>query len=54
MAIELLGNALFPHVVIVSVIAYVLTGHRSIYPAQRIRSAKAGWRLPGPSTLRDL
>jgi hypothetical protein len=41
-------------VVIVSVIAYLLTGHRSIYPAQRIELAKAGWRLRRPSALRDL
>jgi len=54
MAIELLGSALFPHVVIVSVIAYLLTGHRSIYPAQRIQLAKAGFRLPRPSSLREL
>lgn len=36
MAMELLGASVFPHVVIVSVVAYLLTGHRSIYPAQRL------------------
>jgi len=34
MAIELLGASVIPHVAIVSVLSYVLTGHRSIYPAQ--------------------
>jgi H+/Cl- antiporter ClcA len=34
MALELLGGAAFPHVVIVCVVAWLLTGHRSIYPAQ--------------------
>jgi H+/Cl- antiporter ClcA len=35
MAVELLGAAVLPHVVIVAVLAYVLSGHRSIYGAQR-------------------
>ncbi len=35
MAAELLGVHAFPHVVIVCVFAWLLTGHRSIYPAQR-------------------
>jgi H+/Cl- antiporter ClcA len=35
MAMELLGAAVSPHVVIVCVVAYVLTGTRSIYSAQR-------------------
>ena len=42
MAVELLGAAAFPHVVIVTVIAYLLSGHRSIYPAQRILRRKYG------------
>lgn len=36
MAVELLGAAVFPHVFIVCVLAYLLSGHRSIYPAQRL------------------
>jgi H+/Cl- antiporter ClcA len=36
MAVELLGPAVFPHVVIVAALAYVFSGHRSIYPAQRL------------------
>jgi H+/Cl- antiporter ClcA len=54
MAMELLGAAVFPHVVIVCVLAYLLSGHRSIYPAQRLLGAKGGARLPRPTALRDL
>ncbi len=54
MAIELLGAAALPHVVIVCVLAYLLTGHRSIYPAQRLIRGKAGARLTAPTALRDL
>lgn len=35
MAAELLGIAILPHVIIVTVIAYLLSGQRGIYPAQR-------------------
>jgi H+/Cl- antiporter ClcA len=35
MAMELLGAAVLPHVAIVCVVAYLLTGKRSIYSAQR-------------------
>lgn len=42
MAVELLGGGAFPHVVIVSVLAYVLVGRRSIYPAQRRLQRKGG------------
>lgn len=41
MAVELVGAAALPHVVIVCVLAYLLTGHRSIYPAQRLFFRKA-------------
>lgn len=54
MAMELLGAATFPHVVIVCVLAYLLTGHRSIYPAQRLVNGKGGGRLAAPQALRDL
>jgi H+/Cl- antiporter ClcA len=54
MAMELLGAAVFPHVVIVCVIAYLLTGHRSIYPAQRVLFGKGGAALPRATPLRDL
>ncbi len=53
MAVELLGVAAFPHVMIVTVIAYLLTGHRGIYPAQRIHARKQGGFLRRPVALRD-
>src|SRR5262249_44043572 len=40
MAMELLGAAVFPHVVVVCVLAYLLSGRRSIYPAQRLLDRK--------------
>ncbi|MFO0695192.1 MAG: chloride channel protein [Polyangiales bacterium] len=54
MAMELLGAHAFPHVVIVCVLAYLLTGHRSIYPAQRLVRAKSGAAMASPTALRDL
>jgi H+/Cl- antiporter ClcA len=54
MAIELLGGNLFPHVAIVCVIAYLITGHRSIYPAQRVLQPKGGGtRLPAAVPIKD-
>jgi H+/Cl- antiporter ClcA len=53
MAVELIGAAALPHVVLVCVLAYLLTGHRGIYPAQRLLGGKTG--EPGPATaLRDV
>jgi H+/Cl- antiporter ClcA len=54
MAMELLGGNVFPHVVIVCALAYLLTGHRSIYPAQRLYGGKTGGGPAGPIALRDL
>jgi H+/Cl- antiporter ClcA len=54
MAMELLGAQVFPHVVIVCVLAYLLSGHRSIYPSQRLSHSKSGTRLKKPTVLRDL
>jgi H+/Cl- antiporter ClcA len=45
MAVELLGAPVFSHVMIVTVIAYILTGHRGIYPAQRLVRRKHGGGL---------
>jgi H+/Cl- antiporter ClcA len=54
MAAELLGIGIFPHVVIVCVTAYLLSGQRGIYPAQRILRAKHGGAvLVSAVTLRD-
>jgi H+/Cl- antiporter ClcA len=54
MSMELLGASMFPHVVIVCVLAYLLSGHRSIYPSQRVIHSKSGIRLKKPTSLRDL
>ncbi len=54
MAVELLGGNLFPHVVIVCVLSYLLSGERSIYPAQRLLRYKHGAGLARPTALRDL
>jgi H+/Cl- antiporter ClcA len=54
MAVELLGANVFPHVVIVCVLAYLMTGHRSIYSAQRLLHGKDGGPLSRPTALRDL
>jgi chloride channel protein, CIC family len=53
MAIELLGAGVVPHVAIVSVLAYLLSGHRGIYPAQRLFRKKSGERLASGIPLRD-
>ncbi len=54
MAVELLGGNLFPHVVIVCVFTYLLSGQRSIYNAQRLLRSKSGFRFLRPTPLRDL
>jgi len=54
MAVELLGPSVMPHVVIVCVVAYLITGHRGIYPAQRLTRFKTGHRDLNPAVpLRD-
>lgn len=50
MAMELFGASAFPHVVIVCVLAYLLSGHRSIYPAQRLLDGVQTIGLKPPST----
>jgi len=54
MAVELLGAEILPHVAIVAVLAYLLTGHRSIYTAQRVLLGKDGAALPRVMALREL
>jgi len=54
MAVELLGGNLFPHVAIVCVLTYLVSGERSIYSAQRLLRSKRGERLIEPTPLRDL
>jgi H+/Cl- antiporter ClcA len=55
MAVELVGVGVLPHVLIVCTVAYLVSGHRSIYPAQRIRRRKYGGPSINPAVpLRDL
>ena len=55
MAIELCGVAMAPHVVIVAVVAFLLTGNRSIYTAQRLARQKDGGALfTRPIAIRDV
>jgi H+/Cl- antiporter ClcA len=53
MAVELLGAAAFPHVFIVAVVAYMASGHRSIYPAQRVGRAKLANKHHDELPIRD-
>ena len=53
MAIELLGAAVAPHVVTVTVVAYLMSGHRGIYPAQRLGRTKSGRLLAELVPLRS-
>jgi H+/Cl- antiporter ClcA len=54
MAVELFGAAVLPHVAIVCVLAYLVSGHRGIYGAQRVLSSKQGAPLERPFSLHDL
>jgi len=54
MAVELLGGNLFPHVVIVCVLTYLMSGERGIYSAQRLHRSKRGFGFAEPRALRDL
>ncbi len=53
MAVELCGSSVLPHAAIVCALAYVMVGHRSIYPSQRLRAEKAGAALDAMVSLRD-
>jgi H+/Cl- antiporter ClcA len=54
MAVELLGAAILPHVVVATVVAYLLSGHRGIYPSQRlVRKKYGGAPLTTAVALRD-
>ena len=54
MAIELMGASCLPHVAIVTIVAYVLGGHRSIYPSQRLLRHKFdGLLLTAAVAVRD-
>jgi H+/Cl- antiporter ClcA len=53
MVVELCGIAVAPHVLIVTLVAFVLSGHRGIYPSQRVHFTKRGKRVSPPRKLRD-
>ncbi len=53
MAVELVGANALPHVVIVCVVAYLIAGHRGIYPSQRLVRGKGGTPIQ-PTSLREL
>lgn len=53
MVVELCGTSVAPHVLLVTFIAFVLAGHRGIYPSQRVHLTKRGKRLERPVPLRD-
>ena len=54
MAVELLGANVLPHVVIVCVLTYLMSGERSIYSAQRLWRRKHGGGLARVTALREL
>jgi H+/Cl- antiporter ClcA len=53
MAAELCGLSVLPHVLLVTTIAFLLSGHRGIYPSQRMHRTKRGKLLERPVRLRD-
>jgi H+/Cl- antiporter ClcA len=48
-----LGAGALPHVAIVCALSYVLSGHRGIYPAQRLLRGKSGEPYPHARALRE-
>jgi H+/Cl- antiporter ClcA len=54
MAAELMGIAILPHALIVTIIAFLLSGHRGIYPSQRVHRTKRGRLLARPTSIREL
>jgi H+/Cl- antiporter ClcA len=53
MVVELVGISALPHVLIVTLATYLLTGHRGIYPAQRLHRKKHGPALAQSVPLRE-
>ncbi len=54
MAVELVGTNVLPHALVVVVVAFLASGHRGIYGAQRVAVKKDGTRLSPAIALRDL
>ncbi len=53
MAVELLGIGVLPHVLLVTLVGFLLSGHRGIYAAQRIARWKYGRKAEAGTSLRD-
>ncbi len=53
MVAELCGLRVLPHALLVSVVAFFLSGHRGLYPSQHIHRTKRGRRLDRRVALRD-
>lgn len=53
MAAELCGVTVLPHVLLVTLIAFLLSGHRGIYPSQRVHRTKRGRLNERLIALRD-
>jgi H+/Cl- antiporter ClcA len=53
MAVELLGRNVLPHAAIVCGVSYLLSGHRGIYSAQRLRHGKLGQTITRHMRLGD-
>jgi H+/Cl- antiporter ClcA len=54
MAVELFGSNVLPHAALVCIFAYLLTGHRGIYPSQRILVTKHGDPIAAEKKLGEL
>lgn len=54
MAAELFGGAVLPHAALVCAVAYLCTGRRGLYGAQRWAQDKLGGPLPEPVALSEL
>lgn len=54
MVAELVGPAVLPHTLLVTLLAFLALGHRGIYPSQRFARTKFGRRLPADTALREL
>ncbi|MFI5302951.1 MAG: chloride channel protein, partial [Polyangiales bacterium] len=50
MAAELLGGGVLPHAMLVCVVAYYVSGHRTIYGSQRVGASKWGHAHDDPTT----
>jgi len=54
MVVELVGPNVIPHVIVVSVVAFLASGRRGLYGAQRFAFTKTGAPLDPPRTVKEL